>query len=116
MSKYATLTAHLQKLKPDSWTASFAELERIVGCKLPPSAKEYPAWWANQNRAQSTAWEGAGWRTSAVDLKRRAVTFRRVNAAKMTEATRKLSIAEAKAGLALNFNLPISSIEISIKG
>ena len=116
MSKYEGLTDHLRRSKTDRWTASFAEIERLIDGKLPQSAKYYPAWWANQNRAQSLAWESVGWRTAGVDLERRTATFEKLNSDRRPTMPRKITIAEAKAGLAANFGVPVDSIEISIRG
>lgn len=116
MAKYSALTKHLAGTAGDTWTASFAKIESIIGSRLPQSARDYPAWWANQGRAQSLAWERAGWRKSAVDLKRRTVTFTKISPKAPVRAARKLTIAEAKAGLAANFGIPVDAIEISIKG
>lgn len=116
MSKYEGLSAHLGRTKSDRWTASFAEVERLIEGKLPQSALYYPAWWANQNRAQSLAWESVGWRTAGVNLRGRTVTFEKVNSDRLPATPRKLTIAEAKAGLAANFGIPVEAIEISIRG
>jgi hypothetical protein len=58
---------------------SFAEIERVLGFKLPKSAYEYEAWWSNNptGHSHSRAWIEAGWRTEAVDLSGRKVTFQR---------------------------------------
>lgn len=54
---------------------AFDEIANLVG-GLPPSAFRHRPWWANDARhVQAAAWMAAGWRTEAVDLDRRQVTF-----------------------------------------
>jgi hypothetical protein len=81
MSKYEPLANFLSKLTKEKWTASFAEIEKILGFPLPKSAYQYPAWWANQSgdgHSQKVGWYDAGWKTIAVDLETRRITFERV--------------------------------------
>lgn len=81
MSKYSQLYEHLARRADSEWGASFSEIEAILGFRLPKSAQEYPAWWANQTgegHSQSSAWQKAGWQTSDLDLRGRFVRFRRV--------------------------------------
>jgi hypothetical protein len=61
-----------------SRTVTFAELEQVLGFQLPPSARKYRPWWANQSdgaHVQAQAWMGAGWRVSSVDLREQTVRF-----------------------------------------
>ena len=78
--KYGPLKEYLlglPKSKTDV-TLRFAEIEEIIGAKLPKSAFEYPAWWANQSHnVQAPAWTNAGFVVDAVDFARRTVRFRR---------------------------------------
>jgi len=75
-SKYAPLGEHLAALTGTKReiTMSFAQLEQLLGFKLPKSATDYRAWWANQadtsNRAQAAAWMSVGWKVDQVTLKR----------------------------------------------
>ncbi len=72
--KYLPLTRRL--LEVDSTTREvefrFAELERIINAHLPPEARQFPNWWANQKsgkRSQAFAWMAAGWVVVKVDIK-----------------------------------------------
>ena len=60
---------------------SFAELEGVLGFRLPESARVYRPWWSNQRNAgghgHSLAWQVAGWRTRAVDLEEETLVFER---------------------------------------
>lgn len=118
MSKYFNLTAHLANRDGEMWEATFTEVEEVIGMPLPESARQHRAWWANQGRAQSSAWQGAGWKTAKVDLENEKVTFVYVGDGVDREAApgAKLTIAEAKTGLAANFNVPIDAVEIVIRG
>jgi hypothetical protein len=89
--KYRPLQEHLQALpaSKDSVTLSFAEIERILGTKLPKSAYEFAPWWANQSYgSQAPAWLGAGFMAKGVSLGSKSVTFRRESAAR-TKTNRK---------------------------
>jgi hypothetical protein len=79
--KYLPLTRYL--LRVDSKTREvefrFVELERIINAHLPPEARQFPNWWANQKsgkRAQAFAWMAAGWIVLKVDVKAGLVRFK----------------------------------------
>ena len=81
MGKYAPLTRYLESLETDSWETHFGEIERILGFKLPDSAAEYPAWWANQKgggHSQTRGWQDAGFETRNVNLLKKKVRFERM--------------------------------------
>ena len=63
MNRYTALTDHLSALGSDEVDLSFDELDGIVG-GLPPSARKFPAWWANSSKPshQSHYWIDAGWK------------------------------------------------------
>jgi hypothetical protein len=104
--------------------ADFTEIETILGSALPDSARRYPAWWSNQageGHSQSSAWQALGWRTVKLDLAGEKVTSTREghrpgDAAGGGGAGRGITIAEAKAGLAISFGVPPENIEITIRG
>jgi len=79
MSKYESLPQFLASSAAMTKRLSFAEIERILGFKLPKSAYEHEAWWSNNatGHSHAKAWLEAGWRTEAVDLAGRKVTFQR---------------------------------------
>lgn len=121
MSKYRELTLHLASRDDEMWHASFNDVEEALGSPLPESARQYAAWWANQGRAQSLAWESAGWKTMNVDVDNERVTFvyvagREDRSIPPVIEGAKLTITEAKAGLAATFNVPVDAIEIVIRG
>lgn len=118
MSKYINLTKALAQRDGEVWELSLNDIESILDDDLPDSARQYPAWWANQGRAQSLAWESAGWRTKRVDLKNEKVSFVYVGDGIDRDLGENLTltIAEAKAGLAATFNVPVEAIEITIRG
>jgi len=82
-SKYAALGRYLaERQTEDSVPMSFAQIERLVGTKLPAS-KRYPAWWSNNpsNNVMTKVWLAAGFKTEQVDVASEKLVFR--NAAKM---------------------------------
>jgi hypothetical protein len=79
MSKYEALPQFLAKADGSIHRMSFRDIERALGFKLPESAYKHEAWWSNNatGHSHSRAWLKFGWRTEAVDLAGRKVTFRR---------------------------------------
>jgi hypothetical protein len=77
MSKYESLPQFLSSARDSVKRMSFAEIERILGFKLPKSAYEHDAWWSNNatGHSHARAWLDAGWRTENVDRAGRKVTF-----------------------------------------
>jgi len=65
----------------NSVSLSFAQVEKIIGDRLPISAR-HPWWWANNkdpnkaHRVQAEAWKDAGWNAHP-DFYTRSVTFTR---------------------------------------
>lgn len=91
MSKYAPLGTFLAGRLDDEIPLSFGEVERILGFRLPDSARNWPAWWSNNPGAHVgvRVWRDAGWKTSRVDLGSERVTFvrdRRPGAPGLAEA------------------------------
>lgn len=79
MSKYEPLGEYLKKQGKDLVPLTFAEIERIVGAKLPASSK-YRAWWSNNdfNSVMTKVWLDAGYESEQVDMAKRRLLFRRV--------------------------------------
>ena len=79
MGKYEPLQQFLMSTDVGSRRMSFGEIERTLGFKLPKSAYEHEAWWSNNatGHSHARAWLNIGWRTEAVDLNARKVTFQR---------------------------------------
>lgn len=79
MSKYEPLPQFLTSVGGGAHRMSFSEIERVLGFKLPKSAYEHEAWWSNNatGHSHARAWLKSGWRTEAVDLVNRKVTFQR---------------------------------------
>lgn len=80
MAKYTRLGEFLQSQRRKEIPMTFAEIERVIGGKLPPNSPQYPAWWSNNpsNNVMTKEWLRAGFRTEQVDVKARKVVFRRV--------------------------------------
>ena len=125
MSKYDRLGEHLSGLdRQKHHTLSFDRIEAILGFRLPKSARDYQAWWANQSgggHVQSEAWIGNGWQTEQLSLAGKHVTFRPADtvspsAGAHTPAKRGLSIAEAKRAVATHYGVREDQVEISVMG
>jgi hypothetical protein len=88
-SKYQPLTTHLRAQRASRVPMSFAEIERVVGTKLPPSASSYRAWWSNNptNNVMTKAWLEAGFQSEQVDLNGRKLVFKRVATDPQSAAT-----------------------------
>src|SRR2546429_9755763 len=79
MSKYSRLAGYLRAQSGDEVPMTFAQIERVIGTKLPKSHK-YRAWWSNNafNSVMTKTWLEAGYRTERVDMAGRKLVFRRV--------------------------------------
>lgn len=82
MSKYDRLGVYLREQDRERVPMTFAEIERVVGTKL-PSSQKHQAWWSNStsNNVMTQVWLDAGYRTEQVDTAARKLVFRRVAAA-----------------------------------
>jgi len=78
MGKYEPLQQFLEARDAAEVPMTFAEIEKVLGAKLPPS-KQYPAWWSNNpsNNVMTRAWLAAGFQTERVDTARERLVFRR---------------------------------------
>jgi len=81
--KYTPLENYLSDLPASQKEVdlSFEQIERILNNKLPSSAYEYWAWWANEkegNHVNARAWANAGWKVENVDFNRKQVRLVRV--------------------------------------
>lgn len=85
MSKYDPISEYLRLHKEPVWHATFGEIERVLGFRLPQSARKYQAWWANEAKptthVQKLSWMRAGWYVESVDMLRKSVLFRREGSA-----------------------------------
>jgi hypothetical protein len=81
MGKYEPLAKFLRDQRTSEVSLTFADIERIVGTKLPPKAQHHRAWWSNNpnNNVMTKVWLAAGFRSEQVDLEGRRLTFRRVD-------------------------------------
>jgi hypothetical protein len=126
-SKYQPLAEYLSARPEDRWTASFDQVEQVLGFELPDSARRHRPWWANQNKmnhSQTKGWMAAGWLVDDISLEQERVTFvrrkrlpPRANELDVSpSAPEGLSIADAKQALAIFYSTDIANIEIIIRG
>ncbi len=78
MSKYEPLRHYLEGRATQMVPMTFAEIEKVLGFKLPESQR-YPAWWSNNptNNVMTNEWLAAGFKTEQVDIEGRKLVFRR---------------------------------------
>lgn len=80
--KYTPLEKYLRDISENQRevTLTFEQIERIINAKLPASANEYSAWWANEkegNHVNARAWANAGWKVDGLDFNKKWVRFTR---------------------------------------
>ncbi|MBS0384222.1 MAG: hypothetical protein JSS00_02605 [Proteobacteria bacterium] len=80
--KYGALKSYLASRAQRRLRLSFDDVARIAKVRLPASAFDHPAWWANDSKShvQAKAWLEAGYKTENVDLAAQSVEFVRVDA------------------------------------
>ena len=79
MTKYEPLTGHLSSLEKENVPMTFAEIEKVIGNELPPSAFKHRPWWSNNpsNSVITYSWLRARYKTVHVDMKGRKLVFRK---------------------------------------
>ena len=80
-SKYGPLREYLLRRGKFTilTTLTFSKIEGVINGNLPFGALRSDQWWNNdENTAQGYAWRSAGWEVQSVDLKERAVTFKKL--------------------------------------
>jgi CBS domain-containing protein len=79
---YELLAKELRRQPPETsfLTLTFPQIGAILKKELPRSAFEYRAWWSNDPlKPQSTAWLDEGWKTAAVNMTERRLSFVRTD-------------------------------------
>jgi DNA-binding XRE family transcriptional regulator len=78
-AKYGPLFQHLRQSGRDEVTLSFAEIEALLGERLPESARTSRSWWSNRTSGavQASAWMKAGYHVKKIDLAQGTITFRK---------------------------------------
>jgi hypothetical protein len=79
---------------------SFADIERIIGFKLPEKSQTHRAWWSNNpgNNVMTKIWIDSGFRTEQLDIEARRLVFRRVGSPRQDEASLPRSDEPGRAG------------------
>lgn len=95
MSKYQPLADHLAALRDPVWRPSFAELESVLGFRLPKAARK-PRWWERGETSVAVLCLKRGWIVDHVDGDEGAVKFRRVDRGEWTSAPERRQ--EARSG------------------
>jgi len=79
--RYEALVQYLadQPEDRDTFGLTFAEIEAIIGDRLPESAREHQSWWDNNpDTYPAQLWLDAGWRKAQLDMAEERVTFARL--------------------------------------
>ncbi|MCB0094703.1 MAG: helix-turn-helix domain-containing protein [Caldilineaceae bacterium] len=78
-SKYYPLYVYLRQRGQDELTLTLAEIERLIGERLPETAHSQRSWWSNRSRGavQAAAWMGAGYHVEEMDFANGRITFRK---------------------------------------
>lgn len=81
MSKYARLYEFLANQRFTEVAMTFAGIEKILQSRLPHSAAEHRAWWANETHGHvhAKAWLNAGYETVQVDMAAKKLIFKRIS-------------------------------------
>lgn len=121
--KYAALARHLEGQATSPVAMTFGQIEQVLGFSLPESARRHQAWWANQGRGHSLAWQSVGYAVTALSVDEERLTF--LKREQVTEFMDEpsaddadlapLTIAEAKLRLAQTLGVDPSQIEITIR-
>jgi hypothetical protein len=76
--RYAPLYRHLLAETGADLVMTFAQIEEVLGGRLPPSARKHRPCWANsQASLLGRVWLRAGWRLAAIDLQGEVARFER---------------------------------------
>lgn len=80
MSKYGALGDYLKRQHRDLVPMTFGEIEKIIGARLPASARTHRPWWGNNptNHVNAKVWLEAGYESEQVDMTARKLVFRKV--------------------------------------
>ena len=82
MSKYEPLEQYLKGQTSAELHLTFADVEAIIGARLPRSAMLYRMWWSNNasHHVHAESWLEAGYRTEQVDMDAKTLVFARIGA------------------------------------
>ena len=77
--KYRFLSDYLHNSAGEAVRLTFNEIENILNDKLPSSAYQHRAFWANtESHSIAMSWMSVGYRTVEVDLANQFVVFERI--------------------------------------
>lgn len=110
MSKYSKLEEFLMFRREPEVPMTFEEIEEIIGSKLPPAARRWRAWWANNvsSGAMTRSWMRAGFESARVDMAGGRLVFRRrADRPDAREADPALAVAEAAAAYSVRGRHPL---------
>jgi hypothetical protein len=74
---YQPLIAYLAGQSAPACTLTFAQIEAVLGWRLPVTAHA-PGWWRDRHQSHVRALAAAGWRADATQVWRDRITFARI--------------------------------------
>ena len=117
MPKYAPLADHLRGSGQEAVPMTFADIEQIIGAKLPQSAFTHRAWWSNNptNNVMTRVWLESGYTTAEVDMAAHTLVFRKAAqygpAAKSGGGELRDAVAGPAAAEAASFSLVFGALK-----
>jgi DNA-binding transcriptional regulator YiaG len=116
-SKYHLLYAHLRQSGNDEIMLTFGEIEKLLGIRLPASARTQRAWWSNRSEGavQAQAWMAAGYHIEAIDMQAERVTFRKPGLVYQVQRTGDTVLWTGELVKALRHQLGLSQAELAEK-
>ena len=78
--RYAKLNEYFSRRHEKRAQLTFEQIEQLIERKLPESAHNHRAFWANDPKhSQAKAWMEAGWRVEAINIDEKTLYFVRKN-------------------------------------
>lgn len=116
-SKYYPLLAHLRQSSSAELTLTFGDIEKLLGIRLPTSARTQRAWWSNRSEGavQAQAWMAAGYHVKKVDLQAEQVTFHKPGLVYEVQRTGDTILWTGELVKALRHQLGLSQAELAEK-
>jgi DNA-binding XRE family transcriptional regulator len=116
-SKYQPLLDYLSQRDSSEVTLTFAEIEAMMGGKLPDSARSNRGWWSNRSKGalQAAAWMQAGYLVEGLDLDKEQVVFRKPPSRYQVQRSGDTVLWNAELIKALRRHLGLSQTEFAEK-
>ena len=113
--KYYPLQEYLRRQGQIEVTVTITEIEKLIGDRLPASARTQRAWWSNRRKGavQATAWMAIGYHAEEVDLAQERITFRKRQQVYQVEQQGKIILWDADLVKALRHHMGLTQAEFA---